>query len=80
MTTSPLCLLITAVSVSCALYARSAEPTPREHLLEIITVLQKHWLHRETMNWQTFEQRVLDEAATASSLSATVRALVLLRV
>jgi hypothetical protein len=49
----PLLLLVGVFCVSGALHAQR-EVSAREHLLEIISVLQKEWLHRNTMTGKCF--------------------------
>ncbi len=41
------------------------------HLTEIISVLQKEWLHRDKMDWGNFRQRVFQQAGGAQTVPET---------
>jgi hypothetical protein len=45
------------------------------HLTEIVSVLQKEWLYRGTMDWSTFRQRVLEKAGAAQTIPETYDAI-----
>jgi carboxyl-terminal processing protease len=45
------------------------------HLTDIISVLQREWLHRDTMDWDTFRQRVVQKAGAAQAIPETYDAI-----
>jgi len=45
------------------------------HLTEIISALQKEWLHRDKMDWGTFRQRVFQQAGAAQTIPETYEAI-----
>jgi carboxyl-terminal processing protease len=45
------------------------------HLTEIVSVLQKEWLYRGTMDWGTFRQRVFEKAGAAQTIPETYDAI-----
>ena len=47
----------------------------KAHLTEIISVLQKEWLHRGKMDWDTFRQRVFQQAGAAQTIPDTYDAI-----
>src|SRR5689334_10577297 len=48
------------------------------HLEEIISILQKEWLDRETLDWAAVKQRVFERAGAAQSIPETFGAIRLL--
>ena len=56
---------------------QSAELSPqaRAHLTEIITVLQRQWLYRSDMDWDSLRQRVFEKAGAAQTVPDTYDAI-----
>src|SRR6476660_4783245 len=56
---------------------QSAELSPqaRAHLTEIITVLQRQWLYRSDMDWDSLRQRVFAKAGNAQTIPDTYDAI-----
>jgi hypothetical protein len=50
-------------------------PTAAAHLDEIISVLQREWLHRDGMDWKAFRQRVFERAGAAQTIPDTYDAI-----
>ena len=65
--------LITLVILCGALGAETAQISPeaRSHLTEVISVLQREWLHRDTMDWERLRQRVFAKAGAAQTIPET---------
>jgi carboxyl-terminal processing protease len=47
----------------------------RAHLEEIITVLQREWLHRDGFDWPGFTRQVMEKAGTAQTIPETYDAI-----
>ena len=47
----------------------------RAHLMDIIGVLRREWLHRDGFDWTEFTQRVLQKAGTAQTIPETYDAI-----
>jgi carboxyl-terminal processing protease len=47
----------------------------RAHLMDIIDVLQREWLHRDGFDWTGFTQQVLQKAGTAQTIPETYDAI-----
>ena len=60
-----------------ALGAETAQISPeaRSHLTEVISVLQREWLHRDTMDWERLRQRVFAKAGAAQTIPETYDAI-----
>jgi hypothetical protein len=76
------CLSLLLIAVLALLLGGSgAAQTPQmsadasAHLAEINAILQQAWLHRSDMDWQAFQQRVLQRAAAARSIPETYDAI-----
>jgi hypothetical protein len=47
----------------------------RAHLVEIVAVLQRAWLHRAGMDWASFRERVIEKAGAAQTVPDTYDAI-----
>lgn len=47
----------------------------RAHLMEIIAVLQREWLHRDGFDWSGFTRQVMEKAETAQTIPETYDAI-----
>ncbi len=66
---------VVALTISVSGQDRQPSTETIAHLTEILSVLQKEWLHRNTMDWDTLQQRVLEKAGTAQTLPDTYDAI-----
>ena len=79
--TSIIALLITLGILCGALQRAQTAQISTEassHLTEIISVLQREWLHRDNMNWDSLRQRVFAKAGAAQTIPETYDAIRLL--
>jgi hypothetical protein len=50
-------------------------PEAESHLTEIVAVLQREWLHRDKMDWDSFRRRVFERAGAAQTIPDTYDAI-----
>jgi C-terminal processing protease CtpA/Prc len=68
-------LLTTAALVSSSMQKPSGSLEARSHLAEIISVLEKEWLHRDRMDWDDFRKQVFQRAGAAQTVPETYDAI-----
>ncbi len=73
-------LLVAAAVLSGSLPVRGAQSpemsrAANQHLTEIIEILQRSWLYRSTMDWDTLRQRAFAKAGAAQTIPETFDAI-----
>ena len=76
--TSIVALFIVSSTLCTVLRSAQAVPISSEaesHLTEIVAVLQREWLHRDKMDWDSFRRRVFERAGAAQTIPDTYDAI-----